>query len=64
MDIADWFDVENVKHLAAFRELNTSGAWPAGFIPAHVERGQGWHNRVTTKIADAWINAKLSRNGL
>lgn len=66
MDISDIFDVSNTRHLQAFRELNSVGSWPAGFI-AELEKQSGgpitfrscWLVEILNKLANAYVAEKL-----
>lgn len=55
----DWFDAENMNHLAAYKHLQKTGTWPKGFIPENVEMEAQWLIHVIDKIANQWIKEKL-----
>jgi hypothetical protein len=59
ISIYDWFDPHDLKHLRAYRQLQTTGCWPEDFPPDHVELGTGWQMLITHKMADAWVDEKL-----
>jgi len=60
MNIVDWFDVNNLEHLKAYKHLGETGVWPTTFIPNFVEMGTLWYGRITSKIADEFVNKMLN----
>lgn len=55
----EWFNVNDKRHLKAYRTLQETGFWPAGFIPPNVTLGLNWQVKIVFKIASAWIDEKL-----
>jgi len=58
-NLVEWFDPNNKDHVAAYRHLQSTGLWPAGFIPPGMEIPTYWNISVVGKLADAWINHML-----
>ena len=58
-NLVEWFDPNNKDHVAAYRHLQSTGLWPAGFIPPGMEIPTYWNISVGGKLADAWINHML-----
>jgi hypothetical protein len=63
MDILEFFDVNNIDHLKAFDFLSKQSHWPTGFIPKDVtfDKSMGWHLLLESRMADKWIEYKLSK---
>ena len=59
----DWFDVKNMQHLRAFRELQRTGFWPEGFIQPHMSLPHMWDYIIKSKLADAYLEVKLTAFG-
>ena len=62
MDIVDFFDVNNLDHLRAYKYLCDVGMWPEGFVPAEVTiraKVGPWQVALLAKMADAYIEEKL-----
>jgi hypothetical protein len=53
--IQDWFDPDDDAHLLAYEELQRTGAWPPGFLPAEVELAPGWHLHLAGRMAERWL---------
>jgi hypothetical protein len=61
MNITDWFNPSDIKHLRAYEHLYTKGCWPEGFKPADVECQVGWDNILAQKIAMQHVNDAIRR---
>jgi len=59
MDDCYWFDVYNVEHLAAYKELSETGVWPKGFITDDIKLPHMWITKIQLKMATAWVESKL-----
>jgi len=60
MDILEFFDITNIEHLRAYRQLNKIGVWPKGFIPEDTTFGNaGWFPILADRMANAYINDKI-----
>lgn len=59
MNIVDWFDLDNIEHLKAYRHLGTTGMWPKDFLPGNIVIKTGWNFQLMIKIADRFIKEKL-----
>jgi len=57
--IVDWFDVNDLEHLKAFRELGNTGCWPVGFIPKGMQFPNGWQIILYGMLGNAYLNAML-----
>ena len=55
LDIKNWFDTDNTKHILAFNELQTKGSWPIGFIPDGITLTDDWYNIILNKLANCYI---------
>lgn len=60
MNFNDFFDVYNVKHLAAYRHLTKTGIWPEGFIPVDCVMPNLWISHIQAKMAYAYVDFALS----
>ena len=63
MTILQWFDIENMAHLKAYRSLCATGVWPLGFIPKGVEMTPQWQVGLAGKMASKYIQDKLGGLG-
>ena len=59
MNIADWFDVNNIEHLKAYKHLEDTGFWPKNFLPEEMEMPALWGVSLAHKLADAYIDMML-----
>jgi len=55
MDFIDFFDIYNVKHLAAYKYLAENGSWPEGFIPENCDLSPYWMYQIAEKMAVAYV---------
>jgi hypothetical protein len=55
IDLIEWFDPYNEKHITAYKHLNKHGVWPKGFIPEYVTVEPNWNLLIINKLADCWI---------
>jgi len=55
-----WFDPSDKEHIKAFRVAQTTGRWPEGFVPDHVDMGSLWS--VANKIADYYITKVIAED--
>ena len=55
MNIAEWFESDNIEHIKAFYHLQHTGFWPKGFIPDYVSFSPTWQVLLQAKMADNWI---------
>jgi hypothetical protein len=60
MDLMDFFDIYNVKHLAAYKHLTIHGTWPEGFIPENCELSPIWYYQLAEKMAVAYVELGTS----
>lgn len=56
MNIVDWFNPKDIKHLRAYRHLVEEGSWPAGFKPEGMEMPTGWNASLTAKMAAQYVD--------
>lgn len=56
----EWFDSDDVDHLHAYHILQETGMWPEDFIPENVCMEIGWQHALACKLADKWIDYKIS----
>ena len=56
----EWFDPYNRVHLEAYNHLRMTGVWPMGFIPESIYMDQHWQVLIFAKLADAWVEYRLS----
>jgi len=61
VNVVDWFDASNLEHLKAYKYLGENAFWPKGFLPDFVEIGPSWCARITSKIADEFVNRMLNK---
>ena len=59
-DITNWFDITKTRHLEAYRHLQYKGFWPEGFIPKNIVFNPVWNTIMTYKLANAYIDEKLT----
>lgn len=62
--IVDFFDPHDINHVAAWKALEETGAWPQGFIPEGTVMSEGWHRSLSYKMADAWVEHKLANRAV
>ena len=55
MTMYEFFDPYDPNHIAAYRQLERNGSWPAGFLPDNLEMGSLWHVEIVGKMAQAWL---------
>lgn len=55
IDFAEWFDIDNKEHLAAFKHMCDTGAWPIGFLPENIMMEPSWFIMVANKMAYKYI---------
>ena len=60
LEIAEWFDIEDSKHLTAYKKLMETGSWPKGFIPDNVVLNSIWQVSLMSMMTKAYINLKLA----
>lgn len=56
MMFSEWFDVKNIDHLKAYRQLQNTGAWPVGFVPSGAEMEPQWQFLLLSRLADAYLD--------
>ncbi|HUS48669.1 MAG TPA: hypothetical protein VMZ91_00750, partial [Candidatus Paceibacterota bacterium] len=59
MKFLEWFDLNNICHLKAYKHLQTKGMWPKGFISDDMEMDINWSISIMSRMADALVNLKL-----
>lgn len=60
MTILDWFDIENIEHLKAYKHLQATGVWPKGFLPKDITFEPAWTIALSGRLADRFIKEKFS----
>ena len=60
MTILDWFDVNNIEHLKAYKHLQDTGTWPKGFIPEDNEFVALQTTILANRLAGRYVEEKLS----
>jgi len=60
MTILDWFDMDNIEHLKAYKHLQDTGTWPKGFIPEDNEFVLLQTITLANRLADRYVEEKLS----
>ena len=60
MNILDWFDIDNPKHLLTYKQLQNTGLWPEGFIPKDIKFTSCWQVILDSRLANRFIEEKLS----
>jgi hypothetical protein len=60
MSIVDFFDVNNIEHVKAYRTLCKTGQWPPSFWD-HIEQVELqipmlWQPAIASKLAEAYVN--------
>jgi hypothetical protein len=56
----EWFDPHNKDHIRAYAHLQKTGTWPEGFKPERIYMETGWQGILAFKLANTWIEYKLS----
>ncbi len=60
MNILDYFDVNDIDHIRAYRNLQETGMWPEGFIPEGTTfPPYAWQSSIAMMLADAWVSHAL-----
>lgn len=57
--IEDWFDVNNIEHLKAYKHLMGNGYWEEGFIPENVTVEPMSTIGIMNKLSEAYITKML-----
>ena len=61
MTILDWFDIDNIEHLKAYKHLRATGCWPKDFLPKDITTFESmWISRLSDRLADRYVEEKLS----
>jgi len=55
MNIVDWFDPYDIKHMEAYKYLERNGYWPENFIPDSVELSSVWQIFLVGAMARCWL---------
>ncbi|MDY6862814.1 MAG: hypothetical protein SV062_07470 [Thermodesulfobacteriota bacterium] len=58
----EWFNTDDMDHLHAYHILQKTGMWPDNFVPERVWVEPGWQAILAFKLANKWIDYKLSDN--
>lgn len=65
MTISDFFDPHKSEHILAYAELQRTGTWPRSFWEeakaAGVEFDPSWAFSLASKLADCWVEHKLTK---
>lgn len=61
MDFIDWFDIDDMDHLRAYKHLVTTGSWPKGFIPDNIEMNPGWQTTMAFGMANAYVILRMGQ---
>ena len=63
MNVADWFDPYDEKHLRGYKYYMNYGDWPDGFFPSSMGKypyiGADTRIIIMSKMANAWLKAML-----
>lgn len=60
MTIAEFFNVNDIDHIKAYKILGETGAWPPDFIPDNVTFDGCWQYSIAAMMANAWMEYKLA----
>jgi len=58
---SQWFDPHDMDHIHAYHILQTTGAWPKGFVPERIYMEPGWQYIIAFKLGNAWIDYMLRK---
>ena len=58
-NFCEWFDVNNIEHIKAYKHLSQTGFWPEGFITDDKTLPCFWQSILSHKLAQAWIDNNL-----
>ena len=58
--IVDFFEVYNIDHIAAYKNLMDTGKWPEGFVPEGTASDPMWQVEIANKMAHAWVEQAMS----
>lgn len=55
--LGEFFDPYNPEHLAAYRHLEKTGAWPEGFLSEDIYLAMhpSWNVELVGLMAQAWL---------
>ena len=56
----EWFNPDDIEHIYAYHVLQNTGMWPKGFVPEEIYMNPHWNMFIQSKLADKWIDHKLS----
>ena len=59
MDIVEWFDINDLSHLQAYKHLTNVGQWPENFIPSDVTLHGCWQATLAFKLANAYVTLQV-----
>ena len=62
MEITEFFDPYNMEHIKAYKTLMEKGTGPANFLPEGIIFSIAWHEVLTHKMANAWVEQVLAGN--
>lgn len=61
MNIVEFFDPQNTKHILAYKTLEETGHWPKGFVSDDMERPAQWQILLLHKLANCWVEYQLQK---
>lgn len=64
MKLSVWFDVKNKNHIESYRYLQSTGFWPRGFVPDHVDIDVNWQTMIMNKLAQLALDSLNSKKDL
>lgn len=62
MNILDWFDLGNIEHLKAYKQVREVGVWPVGFPPKNITFVPLHLSVIVCRMADRYAEEKLSES--
>ena len=60
MDLLEFFDVYNMKHLQAYNYLTENVVWPERFIPENCILSSIWQYQLAEKMAVIFVNLAVA----
>jgi hypothetical protein len=57
--IEDWFNIHDVRHMAALEHFDEKKTWPEDFMPGKVYCREGWRKWIARRMAKAWMKMIL-----
>ena len=62
MQISQWFDPRNIKHIRAYDHLQRSGTWPEKFLPEGILFDPHWRYLIDAGMSGVYVDNMLAKH--